>query len=92
MSMFDNAVEKISEALGVVASTTEKAVDVGKKKYNIAALNNKLEKQYALLGKLYYESNKDVEIALPYKTAVDEIKQLISQINEAEEQLENIKK
>ena len=92
MNMFENAVEKIGEAFGVVASTTEKAVDVGKQKYNIAVLNNKLEKQYALLGKLFYESNKAVEVTASYKAAVDEITQLISQIKDAEEQLENIKK
>ncbi len=93
MSMFENAVEKIGEAFGVVASTTEKAVDVGKKKYNVAVLNNKLEKQYALLGKLFYESNKDSgEVSVPYKNSMEEITKLISEISKAEAELENTKK
>ncbi len=92
MSMFENTAQKISEALGVVAATTEKAVDIGKKKYNIAALKNKLEKQYALLGKLYYESNNTADASLPYKAYIDEISHLISQIENEEKILENIKK
>lgn len=92
MSILDNAVEKFGEAMGVVASTTEKAVKVGKKKYNIAALNNKLDKFYIELGKAYFDKNKESENLEPQcKEIINDIKDILTKIEIAKAELEEIK-
>jgi hypothetical protein len=63
MASLDDFVEKIGEAAGVVVSTTEKAVSKGKIKYNIAAEENKINKCYNELGRIYFEMVKEDENA-----------------------------
>lgn len=92
MDFLDNAVEKIGEAFGVVTATTEKAINVGKKKYNIAALENKLKKCYIKLGKEYFEIlNSAEDIEPKNKEKLDEIKNLLNEIELAKAEIEKMK-
>ncbi|MEE0946460.1 MAG: hypothetical protein U0M42_06515 [Acutalibacteraceae bacterium] len=91
MSKFDNAATKIGEALGVFASATEKVVEKGKSKYNIAVINNKLEKAYTNLGKTFFENNsKNESIDGQYISIFNDIKKLITELNTAKEDAEKI--
>ncbi len=92
MVSFDDVVKKISEAAGVVASGAEKAVGVGKRKYNIAALENKINKCYIQLGKLYFEQAKnDGNVDNDVKDLISEIDTALSQIETERAEIEDLK-
>lgn len=90
MDFLDNAVSKAKEVFDVAYKKTEEAVNTGKQKFDVAAIENKLNKDYAKLGKIYYALIKDSEDlkgeTLKIKTAIDEknakIEELKQQIND----------
>lgn len=81
MDFLENAVGKAKEVFEIAYKKTEGAVNTGKQKIDVAAIENKLSKDYEALGKLYYESIKDAE------DLGEDIAALKSSI---EEKLENI--
>ncbi len=92
MVSFDDVVKKVGEAAGVVASTTEKAVSIGKRKYNIAALENKINKCYNQLGQIYFEMAKNDENAeSSVKELIKEIETAMSQIEAERAEIEELK-
>jgi hypothetical protein len=91
MDFFNTATEKIGEVFEVVTSTAEKAVNTGKKKYNIATLENKLNKCYIELGKAYYETFKnDQNLDEEKKAKINEAGELIAAIEKAKKEIEEL--
>lgn len=84
MASFDNITKKIGEAAGVVASATEKALNNGKTKYNIAVEENRINKCYKELGKIYFEIAKSDE------NAEETVKELINVIENSLEKIEEL--
>ncbi len=75
MEFFENAVGKAKDIFDVACKKTEEAVAKGKQNLDIAALENKLAKDYEKLGKLYFGELKDTEVegeALALKNAITE--------------------
>ncbi|MBE6728698.1 MAG: hypothetical protein E7568_00505 [Ruminococcaceae bacterium] len=89
---FDDVMKKLGEVADVVASTTEKTVNIGKQKYNVAVLENKLKKCYEELGKVYYnEAVNNPEISGEIKEVIDRINGLIIDIETAKAEIENLR-
>ena len=96
MEFFDNAVTKAKEVLDVACKKTEAAVTAGKQKFDVAAVESKLEKDYARLGRIYYETIKNSDDikgeTLRLKEAVDakraRIKEIKEEINKAKNRRE----
>lgn len=55
MEFINDAVSKTKEMLEAVSKKTEDAINMGKLKYEISSLEKKREKNFATLGKLYFE-------------------------------------
>ncbi len=85
MDFFENAVSKAKDAFDVAYKKTNEVVYVQKQKFDIASIEGKREKEYATLGKLYFEQIKDTEIENP------EIKQLVDEIKNKNEKIKVIK-
>lgn len=58
---FDQALFKAKEAFEIAREKTNKAVSVQRQRLEVVSLNGKLEKDYAELGKIFYEQIEDVE-------------------------------
>ena len=76
MDFFDELLDKAKVALEVAVKTTEDVVDAGKQKFNIAALENQINKDYKTLGEMFYSFKTTGEID---NEAVDN---LIASIND----------
>ena len=75
MDFLDNAVNKAKEAFDVACKKTEKVVTTQKQKFDIAAEENKRNKDYTKLGEFYFNLIKDSEIDnTQVKELVDAIK------------------
>lgn len=85
MDFLDNAVNKAKEAFDIACKKTNEVVTTQKQKFDIVAIENKRNKDFEALGKLYYEAVKDAEL----EDAV--IKDLISQINEKNDLIKQLK-
>lgn len=85
MDLFDEILDKAKVAFDVAVKATEDVVDTGKQKFNIAALENKLFKDYKALGEIFYNFKKNGEID-------DEaVEQLIAEIDDKKEKIELLK-
>lgn len=85
MDFFDEIIDKAKVALDVAVKATEDVVDTGKQKFNVAALENKITKDYKALGEAFYNFKKTGEID-------DElIDELISSIEEKKAKIEELK-
>ncbi len=86
MDFFDNAIEKTKEAFDIAKKKTGEVVSNEKQRFDIASLKTKLEKDYARLGLLCYETLKDdASASAPIKEAIVEItlkKEKIEQLTE----------
>lgn len=79
MDFFDNALDKARDAFDIACKKTEEVVNTQKQKFDIATIENKRNKKYEALGKLFFETVKDSE-------ADDtEISALVSEIKEMNE-------
>lgn len=65
MDALDQTVEKAKEIFNVACKKTGEVVTLQKQKIDLAALENKLNKSYAKLGRLVFERMKDTEIDSP---------------------------
>lgn len=83
---FEFDFEKVKENIISVGKDVEefanKTADTAKNKYDIYNKENFLEKQYALLGRAYYQAHKDEDVPL---------KEYFPSIKEAEEELARLK-
>lgn len=62
MDFFDNVVNKTKEVFDVAYKKTNEVVSTQKQKFDISSIQNKLNKEYIKLGKIYYTQLKDTEI------------------------------
>lgn len=74
MDFLDDVLEKAKNVFDVAKNKTEEVVAIGKQKYDIAAMENRLNKSYNALGRLCYENYKADD------SCADEIKALIAEI------------
>lgn len=90
MDFLDKTIEKVKEVSEVVGKKTGEVVSVQKLKFNIASLETKIEKDYVVLGKLFYNLIEDggevsddaKEIAETIKVKYAEIEKLKKEIND----------
>lgn len=87
MEFLDQTVQKAKEIFEVVSQKTGEAVNTGKQKYEIASLENKLNKEYRLLGKLYYNTCKSGEEA-NLQSVIESIDSIKKQIKQKQDQLD----
>lgn len=74
MDFLKETLNRAKEAFDVAKQKTTEAVNVGKQKYDIASMENKLSKQYQKLGEACFNTIKDDD------TQSEEIKILVGQI------------
>lgn len=86
MDFLDNAVNKAKEAFDIACKKTEEAVTTQKQKFDIAAEENKRNKDYAKLGEIYFNMIKDSEIDNT------QVKDLVDAIKTKNEKIVKIKK
>ncbi len=92
MEFLDNALNKTKEAFDVAYKKAGEVVSSEKLKINISSLENKKEKDFAKLGKLYFESVKDEEtVEEQYAQLVSDIKEKNEEIAYLKEQIQTIK-
>lgn len=70
MDFFDDVVNKAKDVFDVAYKKTEEVITTEKQSFDISLLKSKNEKDFAVLGKLYFESVKDAE---PVEGAVGEV-------------------
>lgn len=84
MDFLNNAIGKTKEFLDVAYKKAGDVVSTEKQKYDIMALKQKLEKDFAALGKLYFGSIDSVE-GLPENVAT-----VVMEICKKTEEIENM--
>ena len=96
MDFLDNAFEKAKEVFDVACKKTNEVVTTQKQKFDIASIENKRNKDFLNLGRLYFEAVKDAEIEdIRIKNLIDSIKEkneLINSINEEINTAKDMKK
>ncbi len=93
MDFFENAVSKAKEVFDVACKKTGEVVTTQKQKIDIATIENKRNKDFLVLGKLYFKNIKDAEIedgeiaalVTAIKEKNEQIKQINEEINEAKD-------
>ncbi len=92
MGFLDNAISKTKEVLDVACKKTDEVVTIEKQKFNIASLKSKREKDFADLGRVYYELIKDsTELDDNTRNLVDAISEKNEEIARLNEDIQNIK-
>lgn len=92
MGFFDDALNKTKEVLNVAYKKTDEVVTIEKLKFSIASLKSKREKDYADLGRIYYELIKEsTEIDDNTRNLVDAISEKSEEIARLNEDIQNIK-
>lgn len=79
---FDQALFKAKEAFDIAREKTNKAVSVQRQRLEIISLNGKLEKDYAGLGKIFFEQIEGME-DLP-----DNVRELVESIVDKTEKID----
>ena len=91
MDFFDDTVNKAKEAIDVASKKTGEVVNTQKQKFDIASLESKRAKDYAVLGEIYYNKIKDgavedenvSELVLAIKEKSEKIEKLKAEVNSA---------
>lgn len=92
MGFFDNALNKTKEVFDVAAKKTDEVVTVEKQKFNISSLKSKREKDYADLGRIYFETVKnDTSLSDEVRNLVDAITEKSEEIDRLNQDIQNIK-
>lgn len=92
MGFFDNALNKTKEVLDVACKKTDEVVTIEKQKFAIASLKSKREKDYADLGRIYYEIIKEsTELDDDTRNLVDAISEKSEEIERLNADIQNIK-
>lgn len=92
MGFMDDIYKGTKKAVGSVEKFAGNTVEYSKLKISLAGLNEKLEKKYVELGKIAYgslETGSDLKQTSLH--VIEDIKLLISQINEKNEILSKLK-
>ena len=85
MDFFDDMLNKAKDAIDVASKKTGEVVNTQKQKFDIASLESKRAKDFAVLGEIYYNKIKDGE-------AEDEnISELVLSIKEKSEKIDMLK-
>ena len=93
MDFLENAVTKAKEVFDVACKKTGEVVTTQKQKIDIATIENKRNKDFLALGKLYFKNIKDAEIedeeiaalVMAIKEKNEQIKQINEEMNEAKD-------
>ena len=92
MGFLDDAINKTKEVLDVAYKKTDEVVTVEKQKFNIASLKSKREKDYADLGRVYFELVKDnTDLDDNTRNLVDAIREKSEEIARLNEDIQSIK-
>lgn len=92
MGFLDDAINKTKEVFDVACKKTDEVVTVEKQKFNIASLKSKREKDYADLGKIYFELVKDsTDLSDETRNLVDAISEKNEEIARLNADIQNIK-
>ena len=92
MGFLDDAINKTKEVLDVACQKTGEVVTTEKQKFNIATLKSKREKDFADLGRIYYELIKESEdLDDNTRNIVDAISEKNEEIVRLREDIQNIK-
>ena len=91
MDFFDDMLSKAKDAIDVASKKTGEVVNTQKQKFDIASLESKRAKDFAVLGEINYNKIKDgealdeniSELALAIKEKSDKIDALKAEINSA---------
>lgn len=81
---FEQALVKVKDAFDVAYKKTGEVVNVQRQKFEVTSLNGKIEKDYAELGKIFFEQIKDSE-DMPENVSV-----LVSAISEKKEKISSL--
>lgn len=82
MEFLENALSKAKDAIDIAVKKTGEVVTTEKQRFDASALKNKREKDYAMLGKLWFEQIKDSDdISEEAKQIVTDIKQKTAEID-----------
>lgn len=84
MEFFDDAINKTKEVFDAVSQKTSEVITTEKQKFDIASLKSKREKDYAALGKVYYNSVAYDE------NASDEVKEIVEAIKVKNAEIERL--
>ncbi len=92
MDFLDNALNKAKEAIDVVSKKTGEFVTLEKQKFDVSSIKSKLEKDYAKLGKYYFELLKNsAETPEEVKQMVESINAKIAEIDKLNVEIETAK-
>lgn len=92
MGFLEDAISKTKEVLDVACKKTDEVVTVEKQKFNIASLKSKREKDYADLGRIYFELVKnETELEDNTRNIVDAIIEKNEEIARLNEDIQSIK-
>ena len=93
MGFLDDAINKTKEVFDVACKKTDEIITVEKQRFNIASLKSKREKDFTLLGKIYFDM-----IAEDYADQSDEVRSIVDgiiakseEIDRLREEMENFK-
>lgn len=84
MGFLEDAVGKTKEVFDIACKKTDEILTLEKQKFNLASLKSKREKDFALLGKIYFELVKDDE------NASEEVMSLVEEIDSKSEKIEQL--
>ncbi|MEE1238664.1 MAG: zinc ribbon domain-containing protein [Acutalibacteraceae bacterium] len=85
MDFFGDMMNKAKEAINVASKKTGEVVNTQKQKFDVASLESKREKDFAVLGEIYYNKIKDGEVD------DESISELLLSIKEKSEKIDNLK-
>lgn len=86
MSFLDDAINKTKEVFDVACKKTDEVVTTQKQKFSVASLESKREKDFADLGRVYFELVKDST------DLTDEVRNLVDAISEKNEEIARLNK
>lgn len=85
MDFFDDMLNKAKDAIDVASKKTGEVVNTQKQKFDVASLESKRAKDFAVLGEIYYNKIKDGE------AADENISELVLSIKEKSEKIDMLK-
>ena len=86
MSFLDDAINKTKEVFDVACKKTDEVVTTQNQKFSVASLESKREKDFADLGRIYFELVKDST------DLTDEARNLVDAISEKNEEIARLNK
>lgn len=91
MDSFDKTVQKAKEVFNTACQKTGEVVNIQKLKIDLAALQSRLTKAYAALGKIEYKKIKDTAVDdIAVKAAVAEIENLLQEGHNLKEEIDKL--